>query len=88
MPKKLPDLPGSDESTLKTNRMDSFYEKKPSDIWKGYVENIKLKGRKKCSHKFRHIQRGIECEKCHIGFVGEGLRIKNGHIFFGNQRFL
>ena len=44
---KLPSLPGSDHETLVRNRVDSFYGKKPSDFWQGYVENTKIEKPKK-----------------------------------------
>lgn len=89
MESKLPNLPGSDERTLRDNSYDSFYEKRSSDIWGGHVEHIKLKKQKKCDHYFiKKEDNSALCVKCHMGLEGETLTIQEGHVFFGNQKLI
>ena len=85
---KLPSLPGSDHETLVRNRVDSFYGKKPSDFWQGYVENTKIEKPKKCKHYFEETKDGVKCKNCNMGLIGNGLIVKNGHIFFNNQKLI
>lgn len=89
MPEKgLPDLPGSDPDTLKRDRTDPFYEKRPSDIWGGYIENITLEEPKRCKHYFVETKTGVMCRECHLGWDGKDLTVKNGHVFAGNQKLI
>ena len=86
MSKKLPPLLGSDDRTLKDNRKDGFYEKRPSDVWGGFRESKKVKKSKECKHFFIKTNDGVECKYCHMGFNGKELVVKNGHVYFGNQK--
>lgn len=84
----LPPLLGSDDQTLKENRYDSFYKKRPSDIWTGSVERIEVKPSERCDHFFEYDDRGVRCKKCHIGLSGKVMTIKEGKLFFNKQRIL
>jgi hypothetical protein len=84
----LPPLPGSDEETLRRNSYDSFYKKRPSDLWVGKVNQTYLEEPKPCDHFFVRTQNGVECKKCHMGLIGNELKVTDGHIYFGKQKLL
>ena len=84
----LPPLLGSDDQTLKQNRYDSFYKKRPSDIWTGSVERIEVTEHGKCDHFFEYDDRGVRCKKCFMGLSGQRIEIKEGKLFFNNKRLL
>lgn len=84
----LPPLLGSDDQTLKQNRYDSFYKKRPSDVWTGSVERTEVKKSEKCDHYFVPDTRGVRCRICHFGLSGDGLNIKDGKLYFNELRIL
>lgn len=85
---ELPPLMGSDGQTLKEDRYDSFYKKRPSEVWTGKVERIEMKTPPKCDHFFIYQDRGVRCEKCHIGLTGENLTIREGRVYYKDQKIL
>jgi hypothetical protein len=85
----LPPLPGSDDKTLKENKFDPFYKKTPRDFWEGNVINhTEVEEKEKCGHFFEYSTDGVKCTLCHIGLIGKELQIKDGHVFFKNQKLL
>lgn len=84
----LPPLLGSDEETLRRDSYDHFYKKRPSDVWTGKIERIEEKDPLKCEHVFRETPDGVECNKCHMGLLGKELKVKDGHVYFGNQKLI
>ncbi len=85
---RLPPLPGSDEESLRRNSYDSFYKKRPSDVWQGKTERIEEKDPIKCEHYFVETAEGVQCRKCHMGLLGKTLTVKEGHVYFRNQMLL
>lgn len=78
----LPPLLGSDEQTLREDRYDSFYKKRPSEVWTGKIERVELKEHAKCEHYFVPEKRGVRCNKCLAGLTGAGITAKNGHLYY------
>jgi hypothetical protein len=85
---KLPPLPGSDEESMRRNSYDSFYKKRPGDIWQGRLDHTELGEPTKCEHFFEETAEGVQCKKCFMGLVGKTLKIKDGHVYFQDQRLL
>lgn len=78
MDNKLPALPGSDQKTLETNGF-------ARDFWKGnQVTRIEDKEMEKCTHEFKSVQGGAECQKCHFGLLGQ-FEVRSGKLFFGGE---
>lgn len=78
--KSLPPLPGSDPQSLADYRPDSFYKKKARDVWYGgQVDHTEIQDRK-CSHDWHSKEEVVECKKCHIGYIGKGLKVRNGKL--------
>ena len=86
--RRLPSLPGSDENSLQGNSYDSFYKKRPSDIWQGTVEHTEMKEPEKCSHEFVETTDGVQCSKCYMGLFGKELVVKKGKVYFGKQQII
>lgn len=84
---RLPALPGSDPETLGKNIPDSFYKKKPRDIWSGEI-NISKKDSNRCAHYFEMTETGAECKKCRWGLLGKELTAKNGDLYAKNEKVL
>lgn len=78
----LPPLLGSDDQTLREDRYDSFYKKRPSEIWTGKIERVELKEPIRCEHYFISEERGVRCKKCLAGFSGAGVTAKDGHLYY------
>lgn len=87
--KRLPPLPGSDDRTLREDKIDRFYEKKPSEIWGGEINHTEMVEPVKCEHHFIEREDGtVMCERCKMGLSGGGLTIKDGHVFSGDQQLV
>lgn len=84
----LPPLLGSDDESLRRDSYDHFYKKRPSDLWMGKVERSEEKDPSKCDHYFEETQEGVKCKKCHMGLIGKELKVKEGHVYFGDQKLL
>lgn len=84
----LPPLLGSDDKTLKENRYDSFYKKRPSDVWTGSIERIERQEVSKCDHYFIPETDGVRCKLCSMGLSGTNLVIKDGKLYFNDQKIL
>lgn len=85
----LPDLPGTDEKTLKQNRVNPFYKKRPADFWHdAHIEHVELKERSSCDHFFMEREDDYLCKKCKIGFTKAGLKIKDGHLYEGDLKIM
>jgi hypothetical protein len=57
---------------------------------KGEVEEIIVKEKLPCFHKFTYKEAGeIICIKCNMGFYIQGdEHLKNGHLFKGDKRII
>lgn len=86
MPNKLPPLLPSDEQSLREDRFDTFYKKRPSDIWLGQIERTERKESPKCEHEFKETKDGVECRKCSMGLLGPDLTIKNGQLYVQGKK--
>lgn len=84
--KRLPALTGSDEETLRRDRVDPFYGKRPSEIWQGQIERIEYKEPERCQHHFVNTKDGVECQRCRFGLLGKDLEARKGHVYFGSQK--
>lgn len=85
----LPPLPGSDSQTLQENHFDRFYLKRPQDVWSGAdIEHIEEQPIVKHEHIFREYKNGYVCKKCNMGLEGNGLQLKNGHLYLENTRVI
>ena len=86
--KRLPSLPGSDKESLQRNSYDSFYKKRPSDVWQGTVQRTKMTEPSECIHKFVKTDEGVQCVRCYMGLIGKELVVKKGKVFFGKQQII
>jgi len=77
----LPPIPGSDEETLKFNRMDPFYQVKPREIWdRNKIVREEPEEFKKCKHYFISKPGSAECKHCGFGLVGN-FEVQDGKLF-------
>lgn len=75
---KLPALPGSDQATLEHNRA-------ARDFWKdNQVTRIEDTEMKKCTHEFKTVQGGAQCQKCHFGLLGQ-IEVRSGKLFYKGE---
>lgn len=82
----LPPLPAWDEESLARNKYDSQFMKGSRDFWKGNtLERIEQKEQNQCEHFFRYTDSGVECEKCHIGWIGKEFEVRDGKAYFNNK---
>jgi len=56
----------------------------------GEVEDIELKKKLPCSHKFSYKSAGeVTCTKCNAGFFIQGdEELRHGHLFKGNNKII
>lgn len=81
----LPPLPASDPKTLEWNKRDYYYDVKARDFWgKAKLIREELSDFPKCDHYFIPKDRGVECTKCHIGFLGI-FEINKGKLFYKGE---
>lgn len=85
----LPDLPPSDEKSLKQNKLDPFYQVRPADLWKdARIETVELK-EASCTHRFIERENDYLCKKCKMGLSKEGLSLKkDGHLYHHNEKII
>jgi hypothetical protein len=82
--RKLPALPGSDNDSIAKNRFDGFYKVGSRDFWREQeLNHIDLTGNdfKKCEHYFKRQEAEVICERCHSGYLGNDLEIRDGKLF-------
>jgi len=79
--KTLPPLPPSDESSISSNRYDSFYKVRTRDFW-GDNEVVKESPEafKKCKHYFVPKAGAVECKNCSFGLMGL-FEVKKGKLY-------
>ena len=77
----LPPLPASDPKSLEWNKANHYYDIKSRDFWdKAKLIREEVSDFPKCDHYFVPKGSGVECTKCHIGFIGF-FEISKGKIF-------
>ncbi len=89
---QLPPLPGSDKKTLYRNATDSFYQKRPGDIWgKAQIAHTEIDDKKKpCEHYFEKVADSIECSNCNVGWekVPPDITAKDGKVFYKTKQIV
>lgn len=82
----LPPLPASDPTSLEWNKKDYYYDVKARDFWdKAHLVREEVPDFPKCDHYFIPKDRGVECQKCHIGFIGI-FEISKGKLFHKGEQ--
>lgn len=77
----LPPMPASDPQSLQWNKRDNYYDIKSRDFWgKARLVREELHDFPNCDHYFIHTKTGVECKKCHIGFISS-FEISNGKLY-------
>ena len=86
MDKVLPPLPPCDEASLAKNVFDSSFRTTARDFWgDNKIEQITLNEPRKCEHYFSTTTDGVTCKKCHAGWVGKTLEVRDGQLYVQNQ---
>lgn len=78
--KTLPPLPPSDASNLQRNTFNNFYNIGAKDFWdKNEINSNELKPFETCQHYLINVKDGVECKKCHLGWIGS-LQARDGKL--------
>lgn len=84
--KIFPPLPPSDDESVAKNVYDPQFRVGARDFWgDNKRERINLDDPKKCDHYFSPTTDGVTCKKCHLGWIGKELEIKDGKLHIHNQ---
>lgn len=86
MDKMFPPLPRSDADSIAKNSYDSQFQKGSRDFWRGnYTEQLTSEKNSPCEHLFIKTSTGVDCKKCHIGWIGREFTVKKGKLYIENQ---
>jgi len=81
MDTNLPPLPPSDTTSMTRNTYDANYKYTAREFWsKQAVTHIPDTTPTPCDHQFTQIPSGVECMKCHVGFLGH-FDVQRGKLF-------